>query len=430
MKILHVCLLILLLCNTAQAQSGKVYATTIYPNPGEKFLEARHRIWLPEGKQPLRGVIMHQHGCGRNGLSVPDDVHWQALARKHHCALLGTFYATGDTCAHWFEPKWGTERAFLSALVELARQSGRAELKTAPWVLWGHSGGAFWVNALLNRYPERIVAVVARSGGETLTNLIARTVPVLYTYGANEKRPRCIGKQYFDGPRREGAPWAIAPDSTADHDCRHSRLFVIPYLDACMQQRLPAKMGEALRPMKANMAWLGNVNTRDVAPAKTYVGDPLTASFLPDEATARRWREFVRTGWVRDSSAPEKPPTQLKITTLGPNAVRLHWQAEADLESGIKTFIIYRDNKKIGQFVGPGDPYTKGSYQYANFGDEPVPEPLYRLSETWIPPTMQFIDYQLRTGKTYRYQVSTVNHSGLESERSTPVTHHLPMPTK
>ncbi len=418
MRTLQACLLLLVFGGVAQAQSGRVYSTTVFPKPGEKFLEARHRIWLPEGNESLRGVIVHQHGCGRNGLSLPDDVHWQALARKHHCALLGTFYATGDTCAHWFEPKWGTERAFLTALADLARQSGRAELNAAPWVLWGHSGGAFWVNALLNRYPKRIVAVVARSGGELLTNASAKAVPVLYTYGANEKRPRCIGKQYFDGPRQEGAPWAIAPDSTADHDCRHSRLFVIPYLDACMTQRLPVKAGGTLRPMDAAQAWLGNADTREVASTKTYPGDPATACFLPDQATARRWQEFMRTGWVTDSTAPEKPPGQLRVVALGPNAVRLHWQAEADLESGIKTFIIYRDGQKIGQFTGPGDPYTKGSYQYANFGDEPVPEPLHRLSEAWSPPVMQFVDYRLRSGQTYRYQVSTVNHGGLESARS------------
>jgi hypothetical protein len=48
------------------------------------------------GRETLRGVIVHQHGCGegscKSGLTGAYDLHWQALARKHDCALLAPAY--------------------------------------------------------------------------------------------------------------------------------------------------------------------------------------------------------------------------------------------------------------------------------------------------------------------------------------------------
>ena len=32
--------------------------------PGELGVAVTHTIWIPEGVKTLRGVIVHQHGCG------------------------------------------------------------------------------------------------------------------------------------------------------------------------------------------------------------------------------------------------------------------------------------------------------------------------------------------------------------------------------
>src|SRR5262245_10190029 len=55
-----------------------------------------YTIWIPDGAARLRGVIVHQHGCGTGacnaGATAAYDLHWQALARKWDCALLGPSY--------------------------------------------------------------------------------------------------------------------------------------------------------------------------------------------------------------------------------------------------------------------------------------------------------------------------------------------------
>lgn len=58
--------------------------------PNERMFPANFTVWIPPGLKTVRGVIVHQHGCGegscKSGLTGAFDLHWQALARKHDCA--------------------------------------------------------------------------------------------------------------------------------------------------------------------------------------------------------------------------------------------------------------------------------------------------------------------------------------------------------
>ena len=64
----------------------------------------------------------------------------------------------------WFDPRRGSEKAFLKALGELAAKSGHPELETVPWALWGHSGGGIWADVMSTLHPDRVVAMWLRSG--------------------------------------------------------------------------------------------------------------------------------------------------------------------------------------------------------------------------------------------------------------------------
>jgi hypothetical protein len=86
----------------------------------------------------------------------------------------------------------------------------------------------------------------------------------------------------------------------------------------------------------------------------------------------------------------------------------LRWNAEADLESGIKLFNIYRDGTKIGSTGGPADTAAKGNFQAGNYGDEAEPPN----------PEMFYVDSGLPTGQ-HQYQITTVNWAELESPKST-----------
>ncbi len=113
-----------------------------------------YTMWIPDGVPRLRGVIVHQHGAGttasKEGSTAAYDMHWQALAKKWDCALLGPSYhvlhqlndLSPGSSQHWFDPRRGSEKAFLKALRDPGRQV-RSSRNWRPFrgPLWGHSGG-------------------------------------------------------------------------------------------------------------------------------------------------------------------------------------------------------------------------------------------------------------------------------------------------
>ncbi|MCA8989445.1 MAG: hypothetical protein KDA78_17475, partial [Planctomycetaceae bacterium] len=86
--------------------------------PGELIFPVNYTVWIPPGVKSLRGVIVHQHGCGegscKSGLTGAFDLHWQALAKKHDCALLSPSYEQPQEadCQMWCDPRNGSSASF------------------------------------------------------------------------------------------------------------------------------------------------------------------------------------------------------------------------------------------------------------------------------------------------------------------------------
>src|ERR1035437_3217214 len=113
------------------------YFKVDYPastNPNELKIAATYTLWIPDGVKTIRGVIVHQHGASitasKEGSTAAYDLHWQALAAKWDCALLGPCYHVlndGDLgeagSEYWFDPRRGSDKTFLKALNDLAAKS-------------------------------------------------------------------------------------------------------------------------------------------------------------------------------------------------------------------------------------------------------------------------------------------------------------------
>src|SRR5438067_11974222 len=174
--------LALALCALAfvsRAHGAGQYVKVEYPAStaeGELQVAVTYTFWLPDSATRLRGVIVHQHGAGttaaKEGSTAAYDLHWQALAKKWDCALLGPSYhvlnekidLSPGGSEHWFDPRHGSEKTFLKALGDLAAKSSHPELATVPWVLWGHSGGGIWSDVMGTLHPDRVAAMWLRSG--------------------------------------------------------------------------------------------------------------------------------------------------------------------------------------------------------------------------------------------------------------------------
>src|SRR6266849_6745870 len=139
----------------AAGPQGTVYQFTV-PKQGSMYADATYYCWLPAGVTTLRSVIVHQHGCTREGdaTQMMSDVQWLTFAKKWNSVFIAPSLITGapgsgsTTCNNWSNIANGSGNAFLMALDTLARRSGHTEIKTIPWALWGHSGGSGWITAM------------------------------------------------------------------------------------------------------------------------------------------------------------------------------------------------------------------------------------------------------------------------------------------
>ena len=97
--------------------------------PGELTFPVKYTVWIPQGVKSLSGIVVHQHGCGegscKSGLTGAYDLHWQALAKKHDCALLSPSYEQPQQadCQMWCDPRNGSGAAFDQSLVDLGKMS-------------------------------------------------------------------------------------------------------------------------------------------------------------------------------------------------------------------------------------------------------------------------------------------------------------------
>jgi pimeloyl-ACP methyl ester carboxylesterase len=397
----------------------------------ELVYPVNYTIWIPKGVKSLRGVIVHQHGCGEgsclSGLTGAYDLHWQALAKKHDCALLSPSYEQPDKadCQMWCDPRNGSSATFQKCLVDLGAKSGHPELPKIPWALWGHSGGGHWAGGMVLLYPERVAAAWLRSGVPLLKANLERPtikahtlpdaalkVPVLCNLGTKEgvtvKDGRFAGvwlanEAFFKEVRGKGGFIGVAVDPLSSHECGNQRYFAIPWLDACLSARLPKVSGDSLNVMPTDKAWLASITGAEAVPAAKFAGDPLKAAWLLNEAIAKAWMQYVKDTAITDTTPPPAP------TNLGLNGNELTWEAEADLESGLANFIIERDGKFLAKWPEQGmNSFGRPIFQNLQYSDTPT-QPLVQ---------MRYTDTKTEPGKKHTYRVIAVNTVGLKSMSS------------
>ena len=416
-----------------EASSVAPYYSTEYTQPtdpkeGQLQIGVTYTLWIPEGLKQVRGIIVHQHGCGSGSctgsVTAAHDLHWQELARKNNCALLGPSFhqAKAQNCRLWCDPRNGSDKVFLSSLKKLADASGHPEVATVPWCLWGHSGGGFWSSLMQMKYPERIVAIWFQSGtafgywtkGEIPAPTIpdaAMKIPMMANPGQKEKGHERFRRAWdgniamFKAYRAKGAPIAFTPDPQTGHETGDSRYLAIPFFDACLKIRLPDQVGDPLKDVNLEQGWLAPALSTDTPQsAGAFKGDVANAAWLPNKKVALAWQDFVKTGAVSDTTPPPAP-TNIKVDK---STGTITWKAPTDFESGIQTFLIKRDGKRIGQI--PEKPkknrYGRQLFQGMSYGDTPV-LPLLKF---------QFVDTTAEKGKSHIYQVIAVNTVGLHSK--------------
>ena len=400
-------------------------------DPGNLIFPVQYTLWIPPGVAKVRGVVVHQHGCGegscRSGLTGAFDLHWQALAKQHDCALLSPSYEQpeGTDCQMWCDPRNGSGAAFLRALIQLGAISNHPEIALVPWALWGHSGGGHWAGGMALLYPERVVGAWLRSGvpllepnperpsikAYQLSNEVL-SVPMMCNLGTEEgvtvKDGRFSGvwpanEIFFQSLRSRGALLGIAIDPFSSHDCGNQRYLAIPWLDYCLKARLPSQSGKRLGPLPLDDVWLAKPLGGEAHAAADFVGDPRKAAWLPNERIAHLWEHYVRDTEVPDITPPPAP-SQIRL-----EGTRLNWNAEADLESGLAAFVIRVKGRELARLPAESkNRFGRPVFQGLQYSDTPT-NPLVR---------MQWSDESLSAMTISDIRVIAINTVGLQSDGS------------
>ncbi|MEZ6068598.1 MAG: hypothetical protein R3B90_23445 [Planctomycetaceae bacterium] len=238
----------------------------------------------------------------------------------------------------------------------------------------------------------------------------ALQVPIMCNLGTKEGVSEPMGRfagvwpanqLFFNMLRSQGGLVAVAIDPLTAHECGNQRYLAIPWLHECLAARLPEQTDEPLRPMPSDDVWLAMLTDTSAVAATEFAGDPTAAGWLPNAKIARLWGQYVRDTAVRDETPPQAP-TNLRLA----DGV-LRWEAVADLESGLTSFVIERNGEALAQVPEqPGNPYGRPLFQSLQYSDTPV-QPLSQM------------EYDIRSaaaGQPSVWSVRAVNSVGLESE--------------
>ena len=399
-----VIVVIILLSGNLLSQDYKI---TLEPAKG-KFKEVEYYMWIPENITTVKGIILHQHGCGetayKSGRNAFYDMQWRALAKKYDFALMGSSYLSTTDCFDWVHPEEGSYKTFIRGISEIAKKSNHEELENVPWVFWGHSGGGHWVYDMVLQHPDKILCSVLRSPAWTDTSSLGLQVPLLCllgvqeSYGTFSKDVWCSAVEAMKYRIRVNAPACIAPDPTSGHESANSRSLAIIFIDEILKLRSDDSTTIINRSNQCYVD-LDNLKLTDTFTDIEYNNN---VNWFPNKLFAEKWLEFIKTGNVIDSTPPSESPYNVEVRNQGQGVV-ISWQATADIESGIKGFRIYRNNNVINM----DSSQSEWNFQI-DYHDNPIE----------IHDRFEFTDRNINKKGEYKYQVSLINQAGLESAKS------------
>ena len=292
---------------------------------GVKINTVAFKGWVPARAEPLRGTLVLIPGRHQDGRGMAAEAQWQNLASDIGFAIVACQFSDGDPAAYQDDAEGEVARSINKAVEHLATESKHPELAKAPLALWGVSAGSNVSERYCSQFPKR-VAAFASSTGTRGPGALAQgkaEIPMFFAVGAKDNPEwvaaslRCI-----DAGIKIHAPWTLAFNKNAGHGTGNSLGAVIPFLKAAVSMRFnppaaasgaagapasvfksqlptfsqPASTAAApiqLHKIDTHTGWLGDADTYEVGSFTNFKGNKAKAIWLPDEATATAWREYL-----------------------------------------------------------------------------------------------------------------------------------------
>lgn len=290
--------LIIIIGVSAQAAHGQTYDVRI--PPGSNYDQASFRLWLPEGSESIRAVLVLVPGSNGDGRDQVATKLWQKLAQDQGLALVG-LYMTDQPhddmfIEHYVDVASGSGDALLQALTELGSMSGHPEINTAPLLLWGMSAGGEFNYEFALWKPERVAAFVVNKGGiyySALASKTARGVPGLFFIGNEDMAFRNdIIRGVFSINRRAGALWALVEQPGVAHAVAGSDQIAAQYFEDVLGLRMGDRRDPAeLQTLTLHDGWYCDPTPMTCEEVAGVTSPKTPVSWLPAKSSAAVWRQ-------------------------------------------------------------------------------------------------------------------------------------------
>ena len=262
------------------------------------------RLWIPKNVSVIRGVIVLGNGANGDQRGRTEETDWQALARAHDFALMGTSLyicqSVNDVNAE--------VPMLLADLAWYATASGHPEVAHLPFVLAGWSGGGQMAYGINTKIPERVIAYIMNKGAYYVPGALSPAALKTPSIGVGgqfdlpEGRTGIIDK--FKANRPSGGLCALAVEHNTGHAEGNVDGVFFTFFDHAIRARYPAGATPLSGPvtlldLTESNGWLANEPTvssglsGSVYPYATYSGDQTTACWLMDADVANLYRGFA-----------------------------------------------------------------------------------------------------------------------------------------
>jgi autotransporter-associated beta strand protein len=279
-------------------------------------------LWIPNDVTVIRGVIILGNGANGDQRNRTEETDWQALARAHGFALMGThgYVCYGSTALVDEEV-----RILLSDFAWYATASGHPEVAHLPFVLAGWSGGGQIAYGINTKIPERVIAYIMNKGAFYVPGdlspaaLKTPSIAVGGQFDLGADRTGIIDR--FDSNRLRGGLCALAVEQNAGHVEGNVNGLFFTFFDHAIRARYPAGVTPLLGPvtlldLSESNGWLAAKPTVSgglsgtVYPYAAYSGTKTTACWLMDADVANLYRGFATYG-------PANTAPAVTVTAVG-----------------------------------------------------------------------------------------------------------------
>ena len=260
-------------------------------------------LYVPAGVDTARGILLALGGPDTRGFPAGKPFgaplpavekslqelgkQYRTLADTLGLAILGTNLAAMTNAPE-------SDALLLNAIHFAGDTSHRAQLTTAPLLLYGMSGGGPEASGFAARNPDRVAGVFLKvpAGVASLTGGNALKVPTYVVLAEPDAFvDNAALNATFAGNRQAGALWALAKELGLPHHALSpaQRSVTLAWMGAILERRLPESPSGPLREIPENAGWLGDPAAFKFWSWSSYPGDRTVASWLPSENTASDW---------------------------------------------------------------------------------------------------------------------------------------------